>query len=230
MGRGFRPLHQRSPAEVSHGSPRLPFAVKVVRSRRLPTILMVPFARAAPLIHGSWADRPRISLKKCGGRTHRDLDHAERRASERTAPPPGGGAATRAFAAVRRRADDFPVPIPPPVWRVLLRALLPVHATPGRRRPIRQETAQCPTKCSSTPPTRRRPGWSCCVAAVSRNSTSSLLTAASCAAISISPKSRGSNPRCRRRSSTTAATATDSWPFRKSTRTITRSRWPTGRS
>src|SRR5262249_12599330 len=34
-----------------------------------------------------------------------------------------------------------------------------------------QEIGQCPTKCSSIRPTRRRPGWLFCAAIVSRNST-----------------------------------------------------------
>ncbi len=39
------------------------------------------------------------------------------------------------------------------------------------------EICKWPTKCSSTRPTRRRPGWWSCAATASRNSTSSPLTA-----------------------------------------------------
>ena len=54
-------------------------------------------------------------------------------------------------------------------------------------------------------------------------------TASSFAAISISPRSRGSSRRCRPPSSTMAATATASWRSAKSIPTIIRSRSPTGR-
>ena len=49
------------------------------------------------------------------------------------------------------------------------------------------------------------------------------------AATSISPRSRASSRRCRRPSSTTAATATASWPSAKSIPTTIRSPSPTGR-
>ena len=51
----------------------------------------------------------------------------------------------------------------------------------------------------------------------------------SCAATSISPRSRGSNRRCRPPSSNTAATGTAFSPSAKSIPTTTRSRSPTGR-
>ena len=78
-------------------------------------------------------------------------------------------------------------------------------------------------------PTRKRPGSSWMRGTGSRSSTSSRLTAGSFQAISISPRSRGLSRRCRRPSSTMAATVTASSPFRKSIPTITRSRLPTGR-
>ena len=63
-----------------------------------------------------------------------------------------------------------------------------VAANGGRAPNGHQETGQWPTRCSSTRPIRRRPGWSFCAATVSRNSTSSQPTANSFAAISISPR------------------------------------------
>ena len=91
------------------------------------------------------------------------------------------------------------------------------------------ESSSWQTKCSSMPPTRRKPGSWWCVVRRSRNSTSNPLTGSSCAATSISPRSRGSSRRCRRPSSNTAATGTASSPSAKSIPTTTRSRSPTGR-
>jgi hypothetical protein len=48
-----------------------------------------------------------------------------------------------------------------------------------------QEIGQCPTKCSSMRPIRRKPGWLFCAATVSKNSTSSLRAVNNFAAISI---------------------------------------------
>ena len=45
--------------------------------------------------------------------------------------------------------------------------------------------AKCPTKCLSTRPIRRRPGWSCCAAIASKNLISRPRNANNCAAISI---------------------------------------------
>lgn len=58
-----------------------------------------------------------------------------------------------------------------------------------RARP--KEMIQWPTKCSSMRPIRRKPGWSFYAATGLRNSTSNPPAAASFAATSISPKSRG---------------------------------------
>ena len=46
-----------------------------------------------------------------------------------------------------------------------------------------QEIGQCPTKCSSMRPIRRKPGWLFCAATVSKNSTSSLQAVSNFAAI-----------------------------------------------
>ena len=54
-----------------------------------------------------------------------------------------------------------------------VRCLAPPWRAGGCAPTRRQETVQWPTKCSSTRPIRRRPGWSCCAAIASRNSTSS---------------------------------------------------------
>ncbi len=62
-------------------------------------------------------------------------------------------------------------------------------ASPMRRGASRHagphEISQWPTKCSSTRPIRRRPGWSSCAAIASRNSTLSPRTASNYEAISI---------------------------------------------
>ena len=91
------------------------------------------------------------------------------------------------------------------------------------------ESSTWQTRCLSMPPTRKRPGSWWCVVRRSRNSTSNPLAASSCAAISISPRSRGSNRPFRRPSSNMAATATASSPSARSIRTTTRSRSPTVR-
>ena len=95
----------------------------------------------------------------------------------------------------------------------------------GRRtgRPRRREF-QCPTRCSSTRRTRRKPGSSSSAVIGSKNSISNPRQRSRFAATSISPRSRGSNRRCRPPSSNTAAIATASWPSRRFIRTIIRSR------
>ena len=91
------------------------------------------------------------------------------------------------------------------------------------------ESSTWQTRCSSMPPTRKRPGSWWCAVRRSRSSTSNPLAGSSCAATSISPRSRGSNRRCRPPSSNTAATGTASSPSAKSIPTTTRSPSPTGR-
>src|SRR5262245_7850006 len=58
----------------------------------------------------------------------------------------------------------------------------------GRAPTGHQEIGQCPTKCSSMRPIRRRPGWLFCAATVSRNSTSSPPPVSNFAATSIWPR------------------------------------------
>src|SRR5215510_2504102 len=58
----------------------------------------------------------------------------------------------------------------------------------GRAPTGHQEIGQCPTKCSSMRPIRRRPGWLFCAATVSRNSTSSPPAVSNFAATSIWPR------------------------------------------
>ena len=80
--------------------------------------------------------------------------------------------------------------VPPQSGRFLVAppCVARVATTGGRAPACHQEIGQCPTKCSSMRPIRRRPGWWFCAAIVSRNSTSSRPTVNSFAAISIWPR------------------------------------------
>ena len=91
------------------------------------------------------------------------------------------------------------------------------------------EIYKWPTRCLSTRPIRRKPGWSSCAATASRSLTSSPRSVSSSEAISTWRKSRASSRRCRRLLSITAATATASSPSAKSIPTTIKSRSPTVR-
>ena len=93
----------------------------------------------------------------------------------------------RSFGRCRSRARLEGPSVQPQSGRLLVAPSRAAHvATKDGRAPAgHQEISQCPTKCSSMRPIRRRPGWLFCAAIVSKNSTSNQPTVNSFAATSI---------------------------------------------